>query len=194
MNQMHFKFVAFHGIVTGSSKHHKICLEGFVCLKPKHPVFHMGNISAPFHHITSSVHSGISRKYTHASGASPLNTSPKIAKSLWEICWNPWQQVLKITLLILNDGISNEQLEYEIGTLHQCQNAFCSRSGRLNTSLGLILFEFGRNILDFFAPQYFGSLFRDSESCLPDSNVARNIQLVTVKHSEMKRVPSMLGI
>lgn len=54
--------------------------------------------------------------------------------------------------------------------------------------LDLIFSEVHGNIFDFFAPQYFGLPFRDNESYLPDSNVMRNILLVTMKHSEIKRV------
>lgn len=41
MKQIHFTFVAYHQKTAGNSKPHKICLENFVCVRQKHPVFHM---------------------------------------------------------------------------------------------------------------------------------------------------------
>lgn len=80
MKQIHFKFLAYHRIIISSSKYHKMYLEGsvFVCLMPKHPTFHVGNTSFQPHHITLSVHSGISFGYLYpwrACQTSPLNTS-----------------------------------------------------------------------------------------------------------------------
>lgn len=79
LKQTHFKILAYRRIIS-SSKHHKMCLEGsvFVCLMPKHPMFHMGNISFQLHHIILSVHSGTSFGNIYLRRVcqpSPLNTS-----------------------------------------------------------------------------------------------------------------------
>lgn len=147
-----------------------------------------GNISAQLHQITFSVHSGVLRilppqcsKITVNHLLNSVTTGSQDHVSYHSKWW-----YFKWTNRIWN--------RYPSPMSKYVLFKFSTWGGGLTKALGLSLSEVRRNILGFFVPHYFGPPFRDDESCLPDGNVTRKIQLVMVKHSEMKRALLLLGI
>lgn len=179
--------------------HHKTYVESFVfvCLMPKHLIFYTGNISAQLHHITLSVHSGVS----FGNISLPLGESSK--QVLWilpPLCSKIFVKYSSKTVIICSwdhDFYHSKWWHFKwtnrIWKMYPSPTSkyvlikFSTWGGGLITPSSLILSKVWRNILDFFAAQYFGQPFRDNETYLPDSNVVRNIQLVMMKLSEMKR-------
>lgn len=88
MKQMHFTFVAYHQIIAGNSKHRKICLENFVCIRQKHPVFHIETPMLSFIKSPSLSTQGTPLEIDiyylwRVFQASPLNTS---SPAQWNQC------------------------------------------------------------------------------------------------------------